>query len=59
MPKNIQILTKWMEDIGMHVDRIKEHDATISRRQLLRILYRLGDDAKKATAAIKEEMEHA
>lgn len=55
---NIRIIEKWMGNISLHISHIKKHEATISKRQLLRILYRIGDDAATATHEINREIEN-
>lgn len=45
-----QAVMVWLEQVTGHVMMIRTEEATISRRQLLKILYQFGDNAEKALA---------
>lgn len=53
-------LLKWLEQVAGHVMMIRTEEATISRRQLLKIVYQFGDNAERALADTKKisEKEH-
>lgn len=55
MPKT-KIVMKWLGSMSGHIEAIKSHEATISKRQLLRILYRLQDDLERAATGLEEEI---
>lgn len=49
----------WLESVVGHVMMIRTEEATISRRQLLKIIYQFGDNAERAladAAKINQEM---
>ena len=57
MPKT-KIVMKWLGSMSGHIETIKFHEAIISKRQLLRIIYRLQDDLERAAAGLDEEIGH-
>jgi hypothetical protein len=57
MPKT-KIVLKWLGAMSGHIEAIRTHEATISKRQLLRMLYRLQEDLERAASGLTEEIGH-
>lgn len=52
MSADIKPILKWLTDVGDKIIEVKKHEATVSKRQLLRVIYALGDDVEQAIAHI-------
>jgi len=39
---------EWMRKVQLHVDYIRSHEAVISKRQALKVIYQFGDECGKA-----------
>lgn len=47
----------WLEEVAGHVMMIRKEEATVSRRQLLKIIYQFGDNAERALSDAKKILE--